>query len=102
MVVNADGVSVPTPDGPGAKPVPMPAQTVMFLTGTWPQSERVKKNIYYLAPEDINQIDCSGSCLIIPLENAAKLGSSLKTAVSGLNISTRPGFALFYKGIDIR
>jgi len=44
VIVNADGVLV--------RGIPMPAQTVMFLTDTFREENRVTKNIFYLSPEE--------------------------------------------------
>ncbi len=37
--------------------IPMPAQTVMFLTNTFDVEKREEKNIVYLLPDQLNQID---------------------------------------------
>ncbi|QQG46348.1 MAG: hypothetical protein HYY55_00680 [Candidatus Niyogibacteria bacterium] len=102
VVVNAAGVPVSAPDDYGSKSVPMPSQTVMFLTDTWPQSERTKKNFYYISPQDLDLIDCKVRCLIIPLENDPKLNSRIRLIADAPRLSVRPGFILFYKGMDIK
>jgi len=48
VVVNAGGVDV--------RGVPMPAQTVMFLTDTFTPEKQKGKNIFYVLPKEINQI----------------------------------------------
>ncbi|MBI1838925.1 MAG: glycosyltransferase family 39 protein [Candidatus Colwellbacteria bacterium] len=48
VIVNASGVDV--------RGTPMPAQTVMFLTDTFREEERIAKNIKYLTPDNLNQI----------------------------------------------
>ena len=102
VLVNTGGVLVSAPDDFSVKPIPMPAQTVMFLTGTWPQSERIRKNLLYIMPEDIGKIECADSCLIVPLESGGNLSPKLKSAVEGLKLNLNRGFAVFYKGVDIR
>jgi len=61
VIVDAGGVPV--------RGLPMPAQTVMFVTDTFRDEERRLKNIFYLLPEDENKavggIKCyleSGKC----------------------------------------
>ena len=45
-------------EAPGAdvRGIPMPAQTVMFITGTFTPEKQKEKNIYYILPSQINQI----------------------------------------------
>src|SRR3989344_2748902 len=45
VIVNADGVDV--------RGMPMPAQTVMFITDTFRNEERANKNIRYLTPAEL-------------------------------------------------
>ncbi|MEK7566983.1 MAG: hypothetical protein AAB527_02530 [Patescibacteria group bacterium] len=102
VVVNAAGVQVAPPDDILGEPMPMPAQTIMFLTDTWPQSERIKKNIYYILPQNLSRADCAESCFLIPLEYNAEIALKIKKNISGLTLSVRAGFPVFYKGSDIR
>jgi len=46
VVVNLPGVDI--------RGIPAPAQTVMFATNTFRDEDKVKKNISYIRPEDIN------------------------------------------------
>lgn len=48
VVVKASGVLV--------RGIPMPAQTVMFITDTFLPEKQKEKNIYYILPENSNQI----------------------------------------------
>jgi hypothetical protein len=48
VIVEAGGVLV--------RGIPMPAQTVMFLTNTFLPQEQNAKNIHYLLPDQINEI----------------------------------------------
>ncbi len=48
VIVNASGSEV--------RGVPMPSQTVMFITDTFTPEKQAKKNIYYKLPSQINQI----------------------------------------------
>jgi len=54
VVVQASGVEVATP-GSGAL-IPMPAQTVMFITNTFLPEKQKEKNIFYILPNQIGQI----------------------------------------------
>ncbi len=47
VVVNAPGVIV--------RGIPVPAQTVMFITDTFEESKRRAKNLHYLTPEDLKR-----------------------------------------------
>ncbi|MCL5733361.1 MAG: hypothetical protein M1334_01700, partial [Patescibacteria group bacterium] len=53
VVVEAGGVLV--------NGIPMPAQTVMFLTNTYLPKNQDAKNIYYLLPNQVNEILKSSS-----------------------------------------
>jgi hypothetical protein len=48
VIVEATGVDV--------RGIPMPAQTVMFITDTFTKEKQIKKNIRYLLPNQTNQI----------------------------------------------
>jgi 4-amino-4-deoxy-L-arabinose transferase-like glycosyltransferase len=48
VVVKATGVEV--------RGIPMPAQTIMFITDTFTLEKQTEKNIFYLLPEQQNQI----------------------------------------------
>lgn len=48
VVVNMQGVLV--------RGIPMPAQTVMFMTNTFREERRAEKHIVYLLPEDVTRI----------------------------------------------
>ena len=52
VIVKAGGVSV--------NGIPMPAQTVMFITDTFSQEHQRAKNIYYVLPEQENTIPSNG------------------------------------------
>lgn len=53
VLVNIGGVPVIPPGGTVA--IPMPAQTVMYLTDTWTAEKQRQKNIYYLTEEQFQQ-----------------------------------------------
>ena len=48
VVVEARGADV--------RGLPMPTQTVMFITDTFTPKKQKEKNIFYILPEQINQI----------------------------------------------
>ena len=48
VIVEASGVDV--------RGIPMPAQTVMFITDTFTPEKQKEKNIFYVLPEQKNQI----------------------------------------------
>ena len=51
VIVNMDGVAV--------RGVPMPAQTVMFVTGSFSERKRQELNFHYLLPQDMSSIAVS-------------------------------------------
>ncbi|MBI4117426.1 MAG: glycosyltransferase family 39 protein [Parcubacteria group bacterium] len=55
VVVNVDGVLA---DG-----IPMPAQTVMFITQTYTQERQKEKNVFYILPGEENSIKESNAVL---------------------------------------
>lgn len=97
VVINAGGVLVPRPDNSEAPSIPMPSQTVMFLTDTWPEKKGVEKNLYYILPENLKEISCKDSCVVVALEHNPEIASKIKSAVDGLSLSVSPGFPVFYK-----
>ena len=59
IVVNMDGVEV--------RGIPMPAQTVMFLTDSFRIEAQKEKNIFYLLPGDLGLIDKKKQSVVILL-----------------------------------
>ena len=57
VIVEANGVDV--------RGIPMPAQTVMFLTDTFTPEKQKEKNLYYILPNQIGQIPQNGYTVII-------------------------------------
>ncbi|MDD5032545.1 MAG: glycosyltransferase family 39 protein [Candidatus Pacebacteria bacterium] len=92
VIVNVDGVKV--------KNIPMPAQTVMFLTGSFTEKGQAEKHFTYLLPSELEKIKCSetkNSCFIVSLESDAKLRDRVKQIQPGVRISVFPGFEMLYK-----
>ena len=63
VIINAEGVK--------ARGLPMPIQTVMFITDTFSSEKQKAKNIIYLLPEEKDKILCQKEkeCIITALEN---------------------------------
>jgi len=101
-ILNASGVLAEAPDAPSRRPLPMPSQTIMFLTDSWTAKNQKEKNINYLLPEEIGQADCRDSCVIFTLESDQNLNAKIKKAFKDLKISVEPGFAVFYKNAVLR
>jgi hypothetical protein len=57
VVVEASGVDV--------RGIPMPAQTVMFITDTFTPEKQKEKNLYYVLPKDINRIPPDAYSVIV-------------------------------------
>lgn len=59
IVVNVSGVLVPIPNDPRGRSMPVPAQTVMFLTDTFSYRKQVEKKLFYLTVDEFNTIGSS-------------------------------------------
>ena len=102
VIINSSGVLAEIPDAPSVRPLPMPSQTIMFLTDSWSAQNQKEKNINYLLPEEIGQADCPNSCLIFALEPDPNLNAKIKETFKDLKVSIEPGFAVFYKNAVLR
>ncbi len=60
VLVNAWGISV--------NGIPMPAQTVMFITDTYTPEKQKAKNIYYLTEEQFKKGQYDRGSVVVPLE----------------------------------
>ena len=89
VIINAWGILV--------KGIQMPAQTVMFATNTYTESAQKNKNIIYLLPEEIESINCSGSCVIVSLQNNSSLRETIKEQIPGLSLIINPGIEILIK-----
>lgn len=87
ILVNADGVLVNN--------IPMPTQTIMFLTNTYQANEQNQKKIFYLLPENINQIDQSGPFILIPMEKNNEIEAFIKNKISNLSSINYSDFEVF-------
>lgn len=52
VVVYADGVLV--------NGIPMPAQTIMYITDSFTKQKQIEKNIFYITPDELGGLDVSG------------------------------------------
>jgi len=91
IIVNAPGVEV--------RGIPMPSQTVMFLTRTFPESERARRNFFYLLPERIpyEELGAREEFLIAMLENNGRFRQELKEHIPGLTSKVRGGTLVLAK-----
>lgn len=102
VIVNASGIPTMPPDGgTDAKKAPMPAQTIMFLTDTWPQKNREAQKLTYVNVDEIHTIRCPSACAIVSLETDPELRRTVRRSVAGLFMSTKPGFPVLYKGFSL-
>ncbi|TSC90061.1 MAG: hypothetical protein G01um10142_475, partial [Parcubacteria group bacterium Gr01-1014_2] len=58
VIVNASGVLV--------EGIPMPAQTVMFITGTYTEEKQKQKNVFYILPGEERKIT-RPNAIVLPL-----------------------------------
>jgi len=89
VIVNATGVKVPS-TGSG-QAIPMPAQTIMFVTNSYSEIKQRAKRITYLLPDKINEISCSKGCVIITLDTDGALREKIKNKIPGLKLNIEPG-----------
>jgi len=57
VIVEADGADV--------RGIPMPTQTIMFITDTFTPKKQKEKNIFYILPDKINQIPQNSYTVIL-------------------------------------
>ncbi len=89
VIANVDGVL--------AGGIPMPAQTIMFATDTYPEQNREEKNIEYISPFQISSIACPGACAIVSMETDPFLREEVKKQIPNLTLDTTPGFEILIK-----
>ncbi len=75
VIVNELGVMV--------RGIPMPAQTIMFITDTFLPEDREKKNIHYLLPNELPQLGGINKGIIIPLETNSQMEAQLHDIFPG-------------------
>ncbi len=89
VIINADGVDV--------RGLPMPSQTIMFITDTFLPKNQKEKNITYLLPGQIDSIKCAFACKIATLEINPNLREKIKEKISGLKLDITPGIETLTK-----
>lgn len=82
VIVNASGVKV--------NGIPMPAQTIMFVSNTASTEEQRKKSVTYLLPEEIDRIsdDALVARHIITLHNDPQLREKIKARFPSLHFQS--------------
>lgn len=93
VIVNTDGVDV--------RGVPMPAQTVMFVTKTWLPKWQKEKNIFYFKISDLDELIQNANqqkqVTIAMLEIDSNLRKYLKEKIPDLKTDARNGNIILYK-----
>lgn len=89
VIVNASGNDV--------RGIPMPAQTVMFLTDTFTPVRQKTKNIIYLLPAELPKISCAQTCAITMLEYDTDIISKLLQNIPDLQLEINQNFAILQK-----
>ncbi|MCX8016214.1 MAG: glycosyltransferase family 39 protein [Patescibacteria group bacterium] len=87
VLVNAGGVLVNN--------IPMPAQTVMFLTNTYSIKNQNEKNIIYLLPNQLNLLHQFSSFILVPLEKDEKIKNAILQQFPSLSFYDYPYFWIF-------
>lgn len=87
ILVNAGGVLVNN--------IPMPAQTIMFLTNTYSEKKQQEKNIIYLLPNQLDLLQQFSSFILIPLEKDEKIKSTILQMFPSLSFYDYPYFWIF-------
>ena len=73
--------------------IPMPSQTIMFITNTYRTIEQQEKNIFYVLPENINQIE--NPDIIIPLENNDQIKKEIIINFPRVQVANFGDFSVF-------
>ncbi len=93
VIVNADGVDV--------RGVPMPTQTVMFITKTYLPKWQTEKNIFYITMKNIDsfikEAELENHLYITTLENDASFLSELKEKIPDLKLDINLNAITLYR-----
>jgi hypothetical protein len=73
--------------------IPMPSQSIMFITDTYRTVQQQEKNIFYILPENIKQI--TSPAIIIPLQNNEDTGQSIINVFPNNSIVDVGGLTIF-------
>lgn len=89
VIVNENGTDV--------RGMPMPTQTIMFITKTFLPEWQKEKNLYYVLPQNLNQVSCINSCVIVMLDNSTMIRKQIKEQIKNLASDGSPGFMVLRK-----
>ncbi|MDO8600928.1 MAG: glycosyltransferase family 39 protein [bacterium] len=84
VLVNLSGTEV--------RGIPMPAQTVMFITDTFRNESRITKHITYLTPESLASTALPADAIIVPLNANRETLRLLKEQFPGIRFSALGDF----------
>jgi len=93
VIVNAEGVDV--------RGIPIPSQTVMYITKTFLPLGQKEKNIFYILPKNLNSfiqgVNRKDHFYITMLENDFQLYLLLKDEIPNLKMNTSQGLRMLYR-----
>lgn len=93
VIINASGVLV--------KNIPMPAQTVMFITQTYSAKQQNEKKIFYVTESNLDAfaktIEAKQNIAITMLESDIFLARKLEQTAPGLKFENKDGILLGFK-----
>ncbi|MDP2676740.1 MAG: glycosyltransferase family 39 protein [bacterium] len=95
IIINAGGTPVHIPGS--TESIPMPSQTIMFLTDSWSADKQKEKNIVYLLPEKIELLTCSDHCIVAMLERDEMLRFRIREHIPELHLSPETGYLILQK-----
>lgn len=89
VLVNAGGVLVNN--------IPMPSQTTMFITDTYTPEKQQQKNIIYILPDQLTQINTKAetSFVLIPLEKNKETKEMIERTFPNITLIENPYFWIF-------
>lgn len=71
---------------------PMSFQPIIFITDTFYPQKQTEKNIYYISLKNLDSADCSGECVIIPVESKPTIFKIIKQKIPSLRLDASSGF----------
>jgi len=89
VIVNAGGVLV--------KNIPMPSQTIMFATKSYTDKGKNEKNIKYIEPSNISDINCHEKCIIATMEPDKDFVNQIIKNNEGLQLQIIKGGTAIYR-----
>ncbi|MDA1334763.1 MAG: glycosyltransferase family 39 protein [bacterium] len=70
---------------------PMSIQPILFVTDTYLPHAEGHKNIHYITPLDVPNIDCQEDCIVIPPKNTIQSMNHLKEFFPSMNLQKTEG-----------